>query len=160
MVIQELLIYILLIGRWLSDKVTREVLSQQLIGFLATASDIMELYALFDESAIQTNYLYTCVVLGVWSVSFLQFFPVLGKLLENTTDGTQKSSKRRKRFKVSEMIECLFGVFLQDGPFLCVRLFVMVNLDLVTYSLVFFVIKNLVSLVLLLYRIIVLLTSK
>ncbi|WAQ95880.1 hypothetical protein MAR_028570 [Mya arenaria] len=66
-VIQELMIYVLLCVVWLLDNVPHDLLSQQLIAFLASASDIMELYALFDESAVQKDFTVTCVVLGVWT---------------------------------------------------------------------------------------------
>ncbi|WAQ95932.1 TMM26-like protein [Mya arenaria] len=156
-VIQELMIYVLLCVVWLLDNVPHDLLSQQLIAFLASASDIMELYALFDESAVQKDFTVTCVVLGVWTVSFIQFVPVLHQ--RSSTNKVQDSSMMtdiRDSYEHGpwEIAECIVAIIFQDGPFLSVRLFVVIDLQLVTYSLVFFLIKNLLSLVLLVYRLI------
>ncbi|XP_052791034.1 transmembrane protein 26-like [Mya arenaria] len=156
-VIQELMIYVLLCVVWLLDNVPHDLLSQQLIAFLASASDIMELYALFDESAVQKDFTVTCVVLGVWTVSFIQFVPVLHQ--RSSTNKVQDSSMMtdiRNSYEHGpwEIAECIVAIIFQDGPFLSVRLFVVIDLQLVTYSLVFFLIKNLLSLVLLVYRLI------
>ena len=51
-----------------------------------------------------------------------------------------------------EIIYTFMSVFLQDGPFLALRLYIMIRLRLITYSLVFFVLKNIVTLILLFYR--------
>ncbi|KAH3708093.1 hypothetical protein DPMN_067532 [Dreissena polymorpha] len=90
-VIQETLIYVLLVGRWLNDDVAGKNLSQQLMNFLASASDIMELYALFDLPVVQTHFPSTIAVLAIWSSSFIQFIPVLTKT-KNRSNAVADSS--------------------------------------------------------------------
>ncbi|WAQ95881.1 hypothetical protein MAR_028623, partial [Mya arenaria] len=133
-VIQDIMIYILLFAVWLLDNVSHDLLSHQLIAFLASASDIMELYALFDESAVQEDFTVTCVVLGVWTVSFVQFVPVLHKTSLNNTiqDSSMIMDLRDSHTRGPwEIAECFAAILLQDGPFLCVRLFVVIELQLV-----------------------------
>ncbi|XP_052790373.1 transmembrane protein 26-like [Mya arenaria] len=121
-VIQELMIFLIKYTIWFLKTKPKKL---KLARFIAKASDIMELFALFDESAVQEDLTVTYLVLSCWSLSFIQFVLVLPK----------KGIARR-------IIKTLF----QDGSFLYVRLFVAIDLQLVSYSLVFFLIKNLLSL--------------
>ena len=114
----------------------------------------MELYALFDEELVQADLAITYAILSVWSISFLQFIPIL----KHKNKYKHLESRRMRRIKqscgdyFSEVVVTLLSILLQDGPFLCLRLYIIVKLELVTYSLVFFVIKNIVSIILLTYK--------
>ncbi|KAH3708112.1 transmembrane protein 26-like [Dreissena polymorpha] len=168
-VIQETLIYVLLFGRWLNDDVAGKNLSQQLINFLASASDIMELYALFDLPDVQTHFTSTIAVLAIWSMSFIQFIPVLTKTIHRqnaVADSSppsieagenKKSAPSSRNFHIAEVV---LTFLFQDGPFLAVRLFIIINFNTISHSLVFFVIKNVVTIMLLIYRLAVLLKAK
>ena len=77
-ILLEIFAYILLIGRLLHDSVTQKVLTQQMIGFLTNASDIFELFSLFDEENVIEDSNATIYVLIFWTFSFLQFIPIWG----------------------------------------------------------------------------------
>ena len=78
MILLEIFFYILLIGRLLHDSVTQKVLTKQMLAFLASTSDIMELFSLFDEEkVIESSNTMVCVLV-LWSFSFLQFIPIWG----------------------------------------------------------------------------------
>mgnify|MGYP000042987527 CR=1 FL=1 len=159
-IIQESLVYLIVFGRWILPRanVSRKDLSDLLLEYLAMASDIMELYALFDEDAVQENLGLTYAILSVWCISFMQFIPVL--VHKQKKDG--KISSRMLKIKHScgehfpEVVVTCTSILLQDMPFLCLRLYIIIQLRLVTYSLVFFALKNVVSNLLLIYRLTVL----
>ncbi|KAL4240987.1 hypothetical protein ACF0H5_001769 [Mactra antiquata] len=159
-VLQESLMYLIVFGRWILPRagVSRVALSDLLLIYLAVASDIMELYAVFDEEIVQVDRGVTLAVLTIWSISFLQFVPVLiqkNKHL-NMERGHFKRIARACGEHFAEVFNTILSLVIQDGPFLCLRLYLMIRFELVTYSLVFFVLKNFVSVLLLIYRLVIL----
>ena len=143
-------------GRWILPRssYSREALADLLLGFLAMASDIMELYAVFDEDRIKGDLHLTYVILTVWSASFFQFIPVFAHKQKFRHLESARARFIRKacgKHFAHVVVTCL-SIILQDGPFLCLRLYIMIEYNLVTYSLVFFVLKNIVTLMLLFYR--------
>lgn len=155
-IIQESLVYLLVFSRWLLPRrdMSREFLADLLLEFLAIASDIMELLAVFDESKVRENLLLTYWVMAVWSASFIQFIPVLAqkRMFRHLRSPQRKLFTRCCGDSFVEMAYTCMSIFLQDGPFLVLRLFIMIRLNLITYSLVFFVLKNAVTVILLVYR--------
>lgn len=143
-------------GRWVLPRIdlTRMALSDLLLDYFGKASDIMELYALFDEEIVRANLTVTLLILSIWSLSFLQFVPVLvHKHRYRRLQSCRLPCVSEKCIRhLPEIFDTCATFFLQDGPFLCLRIYVMVELDLFTYSLVFFVLKNIFTLMLLLYR--------
>lgn len=116
-ILLEIFAYILLIGRLLHDSITQKVLTKQMIGFLTNASDIFELFSLFDEKKVVENSNATIYVLMFWTFSFIQFIPVwgshnLGKT--ETKDREQRSVvEKQKHFMVCCKCEC---EEFDDGP--------------------------------------------
>ena len=155
-IVQESLIYLLVFGRWLLPRrnVSRDFLADLLLEFLAIASDIMELLAVFDEPTVRSHRLLTYWVMGVWSASFIQFVPVLAhkRMYRRLRNPQMKACTRACGEHFVELVYTCMSIFLQDGPFLVLRLYIMIRLRLITYSLVFFVLKNIVTLLLLFYR--------
>lgn len=158
--IQESLVYLIVFGRWILPRanVSRKDLSDLLLEYLAMASDIMELYALFDEDAVQQDLGITYAILTVWSISFMQFIPIL---VHKQKKGGKLSSRALKIQRTCgehfpEVVVTCTSILLQDAPFLCLRLYIVIQFRLVTYSLVFFAVKNVVSNLLLFYRLTVL----
>ncbi|KAK3091879.1 hypothetical protein FSP39_023385 [Pinctada imbricata] len=157
-IVEESLVYLIVLSRWLLPRgeVTREALSDLLLDYLAIASDIMELFALFDVDKIRAKPNVTYAILTIWSISFFQFVPVM--------------IHRRIFLKVrspvyyfqwialgcgehfSEIFYLSMGIILQDGPFLVLRLWIILYLDVLTYSLMFFVVKNIAVILLLVYK--------
>jgi hypothetical protein len=58
-----------------------------------------------------------------------------------------------------ELLATVLSLVMQDGPFLCVRLYTSITYQVVTYSLVFFTAKNMLVILLLLYKILLLLNK-
>lgn len=159
-VIQETLVYLLVFSRWILPRaeVSRAALSDLLLEYLAIASDIMELYAIFDENVVQRHLGVTYAILAVWSLSFLQFIPVLSykqKYRHLHSARMQKITRACGDF-FAEVLVTIMSILFQDGPFLCLRLYIMLRFELITYSLVFFILKNIVALLLLIYRLVIL----
>ena len=155
-IVEESLIYLLVFSRWLLPRrdMSREFLADLLLEFLAIASDIMELLAVFDESQVRENLILTYCVMAVWSASFIQFIPVLAqkRMFRHLRTPQRKVFTKLCGTSFVEIAYTCMSIFLQDGPFLVLRLYIMITLNLITYSLVFFVLKNAVTLILLFYR--------
>ncbi|KAI3390161.1 hypothetical protein SNEBB_001833 [Seison nebaliae] len=77
--IEQSLLLILIIGRWLLPKgeITRDQLSQLLLVYIGMAADIIELFEAFKEGAVQNNVRLVAVVLALWTVSLMQFTLVI-----------------------------------------------------------------------------------
>ncbi|KAK7465100.1 hypothetical protein BaRGS_00037721 [Batillaria attramentaria] len=168
-VVEELMLYLMILGRWLLPRgeVGREQLSQLLFAFIGIASDIMELFSLFDEDMIRQDTIVTYFLLGVWSWSIVQFTltfhaahkPRRARGLQLSTQIDPHLENRNAAIRV-ELGASLMSLFMQDGPFLALRLYCMVTYDLITYSLVFFTAKNTLVILLLLYKITILLSKR
>ena len=137
---------------------TREFLADMLLEFLAIASDIMELLALFDEARVRENMMLTYWILIAWTVSFIQFIPVLlhKRKYRHIKRGHGNCLKKACGTNFTEILATLMNIVVQDGSFLVVRMYIMVKLNFVTYSLTFFVMKNILSLLILFYRLMIL----
>lgn len=77
--IEQFLMLILIIGRWLLPKgdLTRDQLSQLLLVYIGTAADIIEFFDSFKDNTIANERLLVFLTLGIWSWSLLQFTIVL-----------------------------------------------------------------------------------
>ncbi len=162
MVIEESLLYFMILGRWFLPRgdVSREQLSQLLFSFIAIASDIMELFALFDEDVVRGSIVMTYLLLAIWTWSLFQFTLVLtiysrprraefgGQVC---SDATEKKALARL-----EVVAIFVSLLMQDGPFLALRMYCLVQFRLITYSVVFFTFKNILVILLLMYKLIIL----
>lgn len=155
--LHQILLILLIVGKWLLPigvGVTRDQLSQLLLVFVGTAADILEFTSetLSDvkESSPQLVY----IILGVWTWSMLQFPLHLSVITADPdSEGTQgESFLSRHRTDIWQIVETLF---IQDGPFLIVRLTVMLHFAVVHQMLLFFAIKNLLVVALNFYRLVV-----
>ncbi|XP_052001945.1 transmembrane protein 26 isoform X2 [Xyrauchen texanus] len=159
----KVLLILLIIGKWLlplGGGVTRDELSQLLLIFVGTAADILEFTSetLSDikDNSLQLVY----IILAVWTWSMLQFPLHLAVVTSrpqtsdepNGEDGCCNRLLSRHSTDIWNIVESLF---IQDGPFLVVRLIVMIYFDVFHQMLVFFAIKNFLVVILNLYRLIV-----
>lgn len=73
--IEQFLMLILIIGRWLLPKgdLTRDQLSQLLLVYIGTAADIIEFFDSFKDNKIANEPILVFLTLGIWSWSLLQF---------------------------------------------------------------------------------------
>lgn len=77
--IEQFLMLILIIGRWLLPKgdLTRDQLSQLLLVYIGTAADIIEFFDSFKDNKIAGDPILVFLTLGIWSWSLIQFTVVL-----------------------------------------------------------------------------------
>ena len=113
----------------------------------------------------------TYIILGVWSLSVLQFTLTFAtahrprrarglRLSPATSDGDDDDDHRHRQSVIRvELLATVLSLLMQDGPFLAVRLYTMITYNIITYSLVFFTAKNVLVILLLAYKILLLLNK-
>jgi hypothetical protein len=118
----------------------------------------MELFYLFDETAVVNHAFMGYVILAIWSLSLMQFTLILTavsskqrKITHNTANFITKI-KTKCSCTHNEIWAIIATVLLQDAPFLTVRLYVAFGLKVITYSLLFVTVKNVIVILLQLYR--------
>uniref|UniRef100_A0A3P9KS73 Transmembrane protein 26a n=1 Tax=Oryzias latipes TaxID=8090 RepID=A0A3P9KS73_ORYLA len=158
--LHQIILILLIVGKWLlplGGGVTRDELSQLLLIFVGTAADILEFTneTLSDVKENSTELVY--IILSVWTWSMLQF-PLHLAVVNSKRDSQGDLSTdedfllRRNSTDIWNIMEALF---IQDGPFLVVRLTVMILFKTIHQMLVFFAIKNSLVVILNLYRLFV-----
>ncbi|XP_016379204.1 transmembrane protein 26-like isoform X1 [Sinocyclocheilus rhinocerous] len=160
--LHQVLLILLILGKWLLPLggVTRDELSQLLLIFVGTAADILEFTSETLSDVKENNHQLVYVILAVWTWSMLQFplhLAVVTSRPQNSDEhkdghGCCNLVFSRHSTDIWNIVESLF---IQDGPFLVVRLIVMIYFDVFHQMLVFFAIKNFLVVVLNLYRLIV-----
>ncbi|KAL4240228.1 hypothetical protein ACF0H5_001022 [Mactra antiquata] len=166
-IMEQLFLYLMIVSRWVLPRgeITRDELSQLLFVFIGIASDITELFALFEEPKVRENTGLTYAILCVWTVSLMQFTFVLTSthspkkprvaLSSHSHDENEADEEETtclKSFFQTEIWSICVNFLFQDGPFLVVRLYTMITLSLLTYSIIFFTAKNGLLVMLLIYR--------
>ncbi|XP_022097359.1 transmembrane protein 26-like [Acanthaster planci] len=163
--LEQVLIILLILGRWLLPKgsLTRDQLSQLLLVYIAMGADILEFFgeSLGEETVICNRALIT-VILLIWSWSLGQFTLVRTSV---SAAADQPAAKRRRKSVVSgvfggccgsEIWTLCIAIVMQDGPFLIVRLYLIIVSGTVNQLMLFFTVKNVVIISLQLYRIAIL----
>ncbi|CAL9687770.1 unnamed protein product [Knipowitschia caucasica] len=155
--LHQILLILLIIGKWLlpTGGVTREQLSQLLLIFVGTAADILEFTSetLSDVKEKSPQLVY--IILAVWTWSMLQFpfhFAVVNSERHSEEAVQEMSLLKKHSTDVWSIVEALF---IQDGPFLVVRFTVMTYFEVFHQMILFFTIKNLLVVILNLYRLVV-----
>ena len=147
-------------------EVTHDELSQLLFVYIGIASDIMELLVLFEEDYVIQDEFLTYIILGIWSLSLFQFALVLTvtKGSKHRAVGISRTVKERYRPEgeeedkkackccETEVWSILTAMLMQDGPFLAIRLYVMIKNQNLSYSILFFTFKNFLIISMQLYR--------
>ena len=174
-IMEQLFLYLMILGRWVLPRgeISRNELSQLLFVFIGIASDITELFALFEENKVRENTGLTYAILCVWTVSLLQFTFVLTSTHsprktrmgfqtddEPEVDEDEPQPGCLKSFFQTEVWSICVNFLFQDGPYLTVRMYTMVAFQLLTYSIIFFTAKNALLVMLLVYRLCVLCCDK
>ncbi|KAF1375550.1 hypothetical protein PFLUV_G00221360 [Perca fluviatilis] len=159
--LHQILLILLILGKWLlplGGGVTRDELSQLLLIFVGTAADILEFTSETLSDVKENSPQLVYIILAVWTWSMLQF-PLHLAVVNSKPDsegehGVQEMSLLTKHS--TDMWSILEALFIQDGPFLVVRLTVMTYYEVFHQMLVFFAIKNFLVVILNLYRLVVL----
>uniref|UniRef100_A0A0N5AFY5 Transmembrane protein 26 n=1 Tax=Syphacia muris TaxID=451379 RepID=A0A0N5AFY5_9BILA len=164
--LEQLLLVILIIGRWILPKgdISKEQLSQILLAYLAISSDIVEFFNVFKERVVWSDVFVQNVVLGAWTLSLLQFPFVLTVsrarkvrvAITNEYDKIvileNKSTSPCDVIYDVDMWAIILANALQDCPYLFVRLYLLLNRGLITYTMIFFTCKNALIISLQTYR--------
>ncbi|XP_022089043.1 transmembrane protein 26-like isoform X2 [Acanthaster planci] len=174
-ILLQLMMFILIIGRWLlpKGKLSRDQLSQLLLVQFGMAADILELLS-EGLSADFVNTQGVLWVLSVWSWSLPQFTlsltvtrtrkPRCSPRLEAQVSSREERNYYRYRELccATEMWSIFLTLFMQDVPFLMLRLYIIFSgivKSTVTTQAVFFSCKNVVIILLQLYRVGVILSE-
>ncbi|XP_029376975.1 transmembrane protein 26 [Echeneis naucrates] len=158
--LHQILLILLIVGKWLlplGGGVTRDELSQLLLIFVGTAADILEFTSetLSDIKDSGPELVY--IILAVWTWSMLQFPLHLAVVPTKPSDVGEQASQRTSILTKhsTDMWSIMEALFIQDGPFLVVRLTVMTYFNIFHQMLGFFTIKNFLVVILNMYRLIV-----
>ncbi|KAJ8365643.1 hypothetical protein SKAU_G00144740 [Synaphobranchus kaupii] len=158
LVLHEILLILLIVGKWLlplGGGVTRDKLAQLLLIFVGTAADILEFtnetLSDIQDRSLELVYL----ILAVWTWSMLQF-PLQLSVMNSTPEGCDEgqSSSLLKQHG-AEIWNIMQSLFIQDGPFLVVRLMIMICFEVLHPMLIFFSIKNFLMIILNLYYLVI-----
>lgn len=154
--------FVLILCRWILPRghIDRNSLSQLLIMYSAISADILDFSDIFPMKEVKLNRAYMYIGLGVWSWSMAQFTFVVTTAFgfrRKISVEEDSSAKESAGWDTSEAVSILMVFFMQDGPFLVVRLYAIFQLQLSDYyTIFFFSLKNILTLILGLYRLLVL----
>lgn len=159
------MLIVLVLGRWLMPKgdMSRDQLSQLLMVYVGLGADILDIFDTFKEPEVKNNRVIIIVGLSVFSWALMQFPLVLTQTSPPNPHGEAQTPKGRTRTGVlpwispsccsSEVWSLLLTVGLQDGPFLVYRLYLMIHEKVLNQLMIFFTCKNILTVMLELYRI-------
>lgn len=171
LILQQTLLLLLILGRWLLPKgdITRDQLSQLLLVYIGMAADILEfnLESLKDEKVF-CDVVLIILILGIWSWSLVQFTLVLtsvaGKrrraVLQDGSNSCSAECCVCCSCCQNEMWSMMVTLIMQDGPFLAMRLYLMIEVKIFSIMMVFFTCKNILVILLQFYRMIILCGQK
>ncbi|KAM6185907.1 transmembrane protein 26 [Rhynchocyon petersi] len=160
--LHQTFLLMLIIGRWLlpiGGGITRDQLSQLLLMFVGTAADLLEFTSeTLEEQNVRNSPELVYAILAVWTWSMLQFpldLAVQHVVCPSSVLARGFSSLFFCQYS-SDLWNIGISVFIQDGPFLVVRLILMAYFKVINQMLVFFAVKNFLIVALQLYRLVVL----
>uniref|UniRef100_A0A8C6RPN5 Transmembrane protein 26 n=1 Tax=Nannospalax galili TaxID=1026970 RepID=A0A8C6RPN5_NANGA len=164
--LHQTLLLILIIGRWLlpiGGTITRDQLSELLLTFVGTAADILEFTTeTLKENNVRTNPALVSGILVIWTWSMLQFPLDLAVQLKLVCPSSVKARGFLRLFLCqysADLWSIGLSIFIQDGPFLIVRLILMTYFKVINHMLVFFAVKNFLVMALHLYRLVALILA-
>ncbi len=143
--------------------ISQAQLSQLLLAYLGISSDIMDLFTLLPIPVVLQDEYLCLAIMGVWSVSLLQFTLVLTA----TRNPTQRKSKKgltlaRRTIVIAgdalyhccetEIWSILITMCLHDVPCFVLRLYIIIYKRVWSYSLIFYVLKNVFVILVQFYR--------
>ncbi|XP_022102551.1 transmembrane protein 26-like isoform X2 [Acanthaster planci] len=164
--LQQTLLFVLIVGRWLLPKgsLTRDQLSQLLLVYIGIAADILEFSTEgLKMEEVRCDYEMVFWILAIWTWSLLQF-----------TLGLTATKARKPRMagidddkpKVTlmccetEVWGLMTTIIMQDGPFLAMRLYILIKLNAINQMMIFFTCKNMLVMLLQVYRLFVIYIEK
>ncbi|MCI4384094.1 hypothetical protein PGIGA_G00034550 [Pangasianodon gigas] len=152
--LHQALLLLLIVGKWLmpnEGSLTRDELSQLLLIFVGTAADILEFTSETLSDVKDKSPVLVYIILAIWTWSMLQFPHNLTVLSSRTEECETQTDSLLSRHQ-TDFWAVIEALLIQDGPFLLVRLTVMIHFEIVHQMLVFFAIKNFLVVALNVYR--------
>lgn len=156
--VEQSMMILIIICRWMlpRGRIDRDSLTQLLLIYSSISADILDFSQLVDDKKIQKSQSFKYAILGVWSWSLLQFMPVITtsfhfRRTQTLSRGTDSRVERNSEEK-SEVVSILMVLFMQDGPFLFIRCGVIFHLNVFDSLIIFFSVKNLITVLLSCYR--------
>ncbi|XP_033127185.1 transmembrane protein 26-like [Anneissia japonica] len=169
--IQQTIMLVLICCRWILPKgdMTRDQLSQLLLVFIGMAADMLEFSSeslKLKETACDETLIY--FVLTIWSWSLLQFSIGLTATKARKTRAAGTGVGARSKAAVTKVCNCceteiwaiMTTVVMQDGPYLVMRLYLIIKYMLLDRMMLFFTCKNGLLVLLQTYRLYVVLTTE
>lgn len=163
--LEQTMLIVLVLGRWLMPKgdMSRDQLSQLLMVYVGLGADILDIFDTFKEPEVKTKRPVVIVGLALFSWALMQFplvltqtQPSLGTAPPGAPGGLCPGAPAALASCCSsEVWSLLLTVGLQDGPFLIYRLYLMAQEQVLNQLMIFFTCKNIVIVLLELYRIFV-----
>uniref|UniRef100_A0A3Q2PG10 Transmembrane protein 26 n=1 Tax=Fundulus heteroclitus TaxID=8078 RepID=A0A3Q2PG10_FUNHE len=165
--LEQTMLIVLVLGRWLMPKgdMTRDQLSQLLMAYVGLGADILDIFDTFKEPEVENNRAVVIVGLALFSWALMQFPLVLTQKKASQGELPQRSRNSLSccREPLSSCPSCcsnevwslLLTVGLQDAPFLVYRLYLMIKEQVQNQLMIFFTCKNILIVLLELYRIFV-----
>ncbi|KAI4874549.1 hypothetical protein NFI96_029025 [Prochilodus magdalenae] len=163
--LEQTMLIVLVLGRWLMPKgdMSRDQLSQLLMVYVGLGADILDIFDTFKEPEVKTNHAVIIVGLSLFSWALMQFPLVLTQTSPSKPHGDSQTPEERtlpgflpwasSSCCSSEVWSLLLTVGLQDGPFLVYRLYLMIRENVLNQLMIFFTCKNILIVMLELYRI-------
>lgn len=158
------MLIVLVLGRWLMPKgdMSRDQLSQLLMVYVGLGADILDIFDTFKEPEVKSNRAVVIVGLALFSWAVMQFPLVLTQTQSSLGEPPQGGPglcpgalDALTSCCTSEVWSLLLTVGLQDGPFLIYRLYLMAQEQVLNQLMIFFTCKNILIVLLELYRIFV-----
>ncbi|XP_062594360.1 transmembrane protein 26-like [Saccostrea cucullata] len=162
--IEQSFLLVMIIGRWTLPKgqMSRDKLSNLLLVLIGKACDMTDFFTLFSHKAVVEDRSFTFVVLVVWSISVFQF-PI--SFTEYRDENFVISIHRDKRYMQvivktlnvclkTEIWSILASIMMQELPFLVCRSYAVGALGIVDDSIIFFLFKNSMIIMMYMYRLV------
>ncbi|XP_076857366.1 transmembrane protein 26 [Brachyhypopomus gauderio] len=160
--LEQTMLIVLVLGRWLMPKgdMSRDQLSQLLMVYVGLGADVLDVLDTFKQSEVKTNRVVIIVGLSLFSWALMQFPLVLTQTSPpkqgretQLGDGGPGFMSCSAPCCSSEVWSLLLTVGLQDGPFLVYRLYLMIKENVLNQMMIFFTCKNILIVMLEMYRI-------
>ena len=170
----QILILAIVLGRWIlpKGKINQDELSQLLLIFIGTGADIVEFVRFIDikwqlvvkdyfsETIDEEDPTQSCdsslhlVVWGCWALSLFQFSIVLTAFVKQKQkrQAALLCCTRWRIFTNPEIWGIFVILFLQEIPFLTARIYFIFYLKIQSQTMIFFGVKNLLVVMLQVYR--------
>lgn len=166
--LHQVLLFFLVLGRWMLPRggISREQLSQLLLVFIGTGADILEFVSetIEEGDPSECSAILHYMIWTVWAWSLMQFNFVLTastarkQNVATTRDQTRVHTREccgsccQGFFQNPDVWGMLMTLFIQDLPFCAARCYFIFNLGIRSQMMIFFTLKNLLVVMLQLYR--------